>query len=452
MVDPILVPPHGSGTPEPAFVVAAPTQDHPPELRRVLGLLPVTASGVGIIIGAGIYVLLAAATAEAGATVWLAFLLAGLVSALTALSYAELSAMFPTAGGEYAYARHALPPPLPFLVGWLMATGLVIGAAAVALGFGRYLQSFVAVDPRIGALGMLVAVTLIALRGIALAGRLVVALSLLQVGGLVAVIAIGLPHLGAVDLRRGPGPGGVLAGAALVFFAFIGFDEVTTLAEETRDPTTTIPRALLLALGLSTALYVGVALAAVSVLGPEALAASPRPLADVFAHVLSADAGRVVAAIALVTTTNTTLLCLTAASRVLYRMAADGVLPTPLAHVAPKSGAPDAAVIVGGVSALVVATFGVLTVVAGVTDAAVYVTFLSVQATVILLRRRQPDAPRPFRLPGTIGWVPVAPIVGFGLVVVLLAALPRSVLLLGGGVALLGLLLDLVRSRRARSR
>lgn len=180
---------------------AAPSRERPPELRRVLGLLPVTVSGVGIIIGAGIYVLLGAATAEAGATVWLAFLLAGLVSALTALSYAELSAMFPTAGGEYAYARHALPPPLPFLVGWLMATGLV------------------------------------------------------------------------------------LAAAALVFFAFIGFDEVTTLAEETRDPTTTIPRALLLALGLSTALYVGVALAAVSVLGPAALAASPRPLADVFAHV-----------------------------------------------------------------------------------------------------------------------------------------------------------------------
>jgi amino acid transporter len=226
---------------------------------------------------------------------------------------------------------------------------------------------------------------------------------------------------------------------------------VTTLAEETRDPTTAIPRALLLALGLSTALYVGVALAAVSVLSPDALAASPRPLADVFAHVLGADAGRVVAAIALVTTTNTTLLCLTAASRVLYRMAADAALPAALAHVASNSGAPDAAVILCGAAAVAVAAFGALTVVAGVTDAAVYVTFLSVQATVILLRWRQPDAARPFRPPGTIRGIPVAPIVGFGLVVVLLAALPRSVLLLGGGVALLGLLLDLAWSRRSRS-
>src|SRR4029077_1428519 len=116
--------------------------------------------------------------------------------------------------------------------------------------------------------------------------RLTVGLSAVQVGGLVLVIAIGVPHVGDVDLVTGPGVAGVLGASALVFFAFIGFDEVITLAEETRDPTRTIPRALLLALGISTVLYIGVAIAAVSVIGTEALASSERPLADVLDHVL----------------------------------------------------------------------------------------------------------------------------------------------------------------------
>jgi hypothetical protein len=158
-------------------------------------------------------------------------------------------------------------------------------------------------------------------------------LSAVQVGGLLFVIAIGLPHVGDVDLFSGPGAAGVLSAAALVFFAFIGFDEVITLAEETRDPTRTVPRALLLALGVSTALYVAVAVAAVSVLGAGALAASPRPLADVMAHVLGNKGATVVAAIAILTTTNTTLLALTAASRVAYGMAKAGAIPPALASV-----------------------------------------------------------------------------------------------------------------------
>jgi basic amino acid/polyamine antiporter, APA family len=254
----------------------------------VLGLPEVTASGIGIIIGAGIYVLLGAATAAAGATVWLAFLFVATLALLTGLSYAELSSMFPRAGGEFEYARQIFPAPVAFLVGWFMVVATVVEAAAVSLGFARYLGAFVSVDPRLGAWALLLAVTLVALGGIACSSRLTLVLSLVQVGGLLAVIAIGLPHVGKVDLLAGPGPAGVVGTAALVFFAFIGFDEVITLAEETREPTRTVPRALLLALGLSTLLYVGVA---VSVVGPAALAASPRPLADVFVHVLSERGG-----------------------------------------------------------------------------------------------------------------------------------------------------------------
>src|SRR6185436_4807251 len=194
----------------------------PVGLRRVLGLVEVTAGGVGIIIGAGIYVLLGAATAHAGPLVWVAFLIAAGLSALTGLSYAELSSMFPSAAGEYEYTRQAWPEWVAFVVGWTMIMGLLVAAATVSLGFGRYAGHFVDVDSRAAALALLLAVSVIATLGIKQSARLTLILSAVQVGGLVLVVAIGAPHVGDVELFSGPGAAGVLGAAALVFFAFIG--------------------------------------------------------------------------------------------------------------------------------------------------------------------------------------------------------------------------------------
>ena len=206
-------------------------------LRRVLGLTEVTAGGVGIIIGAGIYVLLGAATAHAGALVWLAFLLAAAMSVLTGLSYAELSSMFPSAAGEYEYTRHAMPEWIAFTVGWMMISGLVVAAATVSIGFARYVGYFVDVDQRVAALGLIVAVSAIAMTGIKQSARLTVGLSAIQVGGLVLVVAVGLPHIGEVDLLAGPGLSGLLSAAGLVFFAFIGFDDLQPRRGDTRSQT-----------------------------------------------------------------------------------------------------------------------------------------------------------------------------------------------------------------------
>ena len=415
----------------------------PPEgggrLRRELGLLRLTASALGIIIGAGIYVLLGPATAEAGALVWLSFLLAAVLGVLTGLSYAELSAMFPRAGGEFEYSRQAFPAPVAFTVGWLAAAALVVAAAAVSLGFARYLYSFVAVDQRLGAIGLITLVTLVALGGIERASRLTVAFSIIQVGGLLAVIIIGVPHLGQVDLLSGNGTSGVIAAAALIFFAFIGFDEVVTLAEETTNPRRTVPLALLLGLGLSTILYVGVALAAVSVLGSEALGASPRPLADVFAHAIGDRSARVVAAIALIATTNTTLVALTAASRVLYAMSTTGQLPARLGQVTARTGVPAVALIVAALGAAGFALSGNLTLAASVTDATVYFIFLAVNGAVIVLRYRRPEARRPFRSPISVGRLPVLPVLGLGTIALMLPELTPRALVLGAGLAVLGL-------------
>lgn len=409
------------------------------ELRRVLGLTEVTAGGVGIIIGAGIYVLLGAATAHAGALVWLGFLLAAVLSLLTGLSYAELSSMYPSAAGEYEYTRQAMPEWVAFLVGWAMISGLVVAAATVSIGFARYAAYFIDVDTRVTALGLLITVAAIAMTGIKYSAWVTVGLSAIQVGGLVFVASIGLPHVGEADLLAGPGVPGVLSAAALVFFAFIGFDEVITLAEETRDPTRTVPRALLLALGLSTALYVAVAIAAVSVLGAEALAASPRPLADVMAHVLGDRGATVVAVIALLTTTNTTLLALTAASRVVYGMAKRGAVPDAFAAVHRRRRTPIRAIVTVTLAAAVFAAIGTFAIIAAITDFAVYVVFLAVNATVIALRWTQPARRRPFAVPGTIGRVPVLPILGLASVAVMMTQLEPLAIGLGAVLCAIGL-------------
>jgi APA family basic amino acid/polyamine antiporter len=371
--------------------------------------------------------------------VWLSFLLAAALCGLTGLSYAELASMYPRAGAEYEYTRHVMHERWAFLVGWTMIAGLMVAAATIAVGFAHYLRYFVDVPLAAAAVGLLAVDAGIALSGIGRSARLTLALSALQVGGLLFVIAIGVSHVGSESLVSDMELGGIVGGAALVFFAFIGFDEVITLAEETRDPTRVIPRALLTALGISAALYMAVAVAAVNVIGADALAGSHRPLADVMSHVLGGGAEASVAVVALVTTTNTSLLALTAASRLAYGMADRGALPSRLAAVTRRTRAPGAAIAAVSLGAMAFALVGDLTFVASVTDFAVYVVFLAVNWTVIALRRRAPDHPRPFRTPGAVGFVPVLPVAGFVATLLMIPQLEVASLLFGGALVGAGL-------------
>ena len=424
------------------------TPETAPRLRRVLGPVEVTASGIGIIIGAGIYVLLGAAADEAGNAVWLSFVVAAGLCAFTGLSYAELASMYPSAGAEYDYTRRVFPERWAFLVGWTMVVGLMVAAAAIAIGFAQYLRYFFDVPVVAGAVALLVFDAAVALTGIQRSARLTLALSALQVLGLLIIVAIGVTHLGSRSVVSDATLPGVMGGAALVFFAFIGFDEVITLAEETRHPTRVIPRALLAALGISTVLYIAVAIAAVSVVGADALAASSRPLADVMAHVLGGRAQGVVAALALVTTTNTSLLALTAASRLTYGMADTGALPSRAAGLSPRTGAPSAAIVVAAVAAVGFACLGDLTFIASVTNFAVYVVFLAVNAAVIVLRRTAPDAARPFRTPGAVLGVPVLPVAGSVAALAMVPQLEADSLWLGVALLAAGIVAQRLLDRR----
>ncbi len=376
---------------------------------RVLGLSQVTISGVAVIIGAGIFVLLGPATQKAGGWVWLAFVVAAALSALTALSYMELSSMFPRASAEHEFARQLYPRWVSATVGTAMSLALVVAAATVALGFARYLNEFVSVDVRIAAVGIIAVCGVLSALGIERAVWVVVLLGIVEIGTLVVVSVIGLPSVNVADLTTGTGPGGIIAGAALVFFAFIGFDEVITLAEETRDPTRTIPRAVLLSLLISTVLYVAVAISSVAVLGADRLATSSTPLADVIAVVAGDAAGRIVAVGALVSTSSTVLLLLTAGARMVYGMGSAGDLP-PVLGVVHRRRTPTWALVACVVVAVGLVAVRDLGLLAEATDGLVYAIFLVVNSVVIGLRLRRPDVARPFRVPGSIGRFPVVPV------------------------------------------
>lgn len=417
--------------------------------KRVLGLPQVTMSGVAVIIGAGIFVLLGPATREAGGAVWLSFVFAGALSALTAFSYMELASMFPKAGSEHEFASQVFSRWVAVVVGWSMTAALVVAAATVSLGFGRYLNEFVSVDERLAAAVLLLIMAVVSYLGMERAAWLVILLALVEIGSLIAVIVIGVPSVGNHDLLSGSFTG-VLSAAGLVFFAFIGFDEVITLAEETRDPTWTVPRALLLALGISTLLYVGVAVSAVSVLGADALAVADRPLATVGEKVFGGWAGSALSSAAMVSTGTTVLLVLTAGSRMFYGMAGANDLPRFLAEVRFQR-VPLNALIVTVIAALGLLLLGDLKTLASATDALIYLTFLVVNAAVVALRRTQPELHRPFRIRGAIGWVPVLPVLAFIAVVVVARELQQSSFWMVGVIVALGLAvhaLHRVTSRR----
>ncbi len=405
--------------------------------ERSLGLVQVTTSGVALIIGAGVFVLLAPATERAGGLVWASFVVAAVLCALSAFSYMELSSMFPKAGSEHEFARQVFPQSVSFVVGWAMALALIVATATVSLGFARYLGEFVDIDERLGALAILALVSAVALRGMGEASRVVMGFAVIEVGGLIAVIVIGAPSIGDHSLLEGNGASGIMSGAALIFFAYIGFDEVISLSEETRNPRRTVPRALILALGISTLLYTGVAIAGVSVLGADELGRSPRPMTEIFAVGFGGASSDVVTMVALFSTASTVLLAITASSRIMYGMASTGYLPGSLGRVhrqvVPRN-ALGVAIVLGGLLILVED----LDLLASATDALIYVLFLVTNVVVIVLRKQRPNVERPFRIRGTIGWVPVVPILAVIVTIVLSFQLEGDAVLLALGLLVAG--------------
>ncbi len=418
-------------------------------LKRELGLLEVTLSGVGIILGAGIYALIGKAAGLAGNSIWVSFALSAIIAVFTGLSYAELSSMFPKASAEYQYIMSAFSKKLAFIIGWLIIWSGVFGASTVALGFAGYFNAIFDVPVKISALVLIAALSFLILYGIKESAWFAITATLIEAAGLVIIIFIGLPYLGNVDYFEMPhGLEGVFEASALVFFAYIGFEGIVKLSEETKAPEKTIPRGLMLAILISIILYILVAISAVSVMGWERLSASEAPFADLAFSALGSDAFIILSVIALFATANTVLFMLIAASRITYGMADSFSLPVVLAQVHPSRRTPWAAIFSMMALSMVFVFAGDIEFVANVTNFTLFVTFIVVNAALIMLRYTKPELERPFKVPLTIGRLPLLPLLGLAFCIFMLAQLSMQVLAVGTILTVLGGLFSKVEMKR----
>ena len=383
-----------------------------PALRRRLGLPLLFLYGVGITVGAGIYVLIGAVAGHAGTAAPWAFVLAAAAMALTVGSYAELSTRFPVSAGEAAYVRAALNSRLASTaIGLLTMVIGIVASATVALGSAGYIGQFVAWPTPLIVAGVLIGLGLVAAWGILESVLLASLFTLIEVGGLVYIIAAGVASGVSLAPVLAPPPleahalAGIGYAALLAFFAFIGFEDLANVVEEAKVPHRDIPRAMVLTLIVTTVLYLAVAAIAVAAVPAADLARSPAPLALVL-RTLTGASPLVISAIAIVATLNTILAQLTMAARVIYGMARQGDLPALFGHVHPKTATPLVAT-----GFIVAATLALaLTVpferLAEGTSLATLVVFATVNFSLLRLRARKAASPHPHaRVPL---WVPAA--------------------------------------------
>ncbi len=400
-------------------------------LKPVLGLAQLFFYSVGVIVGAGIYSVIGAAAGLAGEALWLSFLFGAVAALLTGLSYAEMATAFPHAGAEYVYVQKAAPRSewAAFGVGFIMLVGGAATAATVALAFAGYLRVFFDLPDTAGAIGLLAACTALNIWGLRESSWANVVFTLVEVAGLVLVIGIGLTRESFGAALLAPPHAGVMAGAALIFFVYLGFEEIANLAEEARDPAHDLPRAFLLSISATTILYVLVALAAVALISPAELG-SEAPLALAISGVWPQATG-VIAAIALFATANTVLITLIATSRVAFSMGRDGGMPSALAQLLPGRRTPWTAALLIFAAATALIPIGALGFLAGLSSFAAILAFVAVNVALIILRFRQPNQRRPFRVPLALGRLPILPVLAIAALGLLLAYFERAVYLAG---------------------
>jgi APA family basic amino acid/polyamine antiporter len=416
-------------------------------LRKALGARDLTVLGVAAIIGAGIFVLPGVGVARGGpGGLVLGFVFAGIVSTFAALSYAELSAMMPISGSAYAYAYTSVGEMLAWLVGWNLVLEYALGNVAVAVGWGGSLASLLAgfgitiplqllnppgvVDPTTGVVGVfnlpafliVMLITAVLVRGVRESARMATGLVALKLFAVLFIIFFGALYVNPANWNPWY-PFGILAfmgTGALVFFAYIGFDAVSTAAEETKNPGRDLPIGIIGSLIICTILYIIVALVITGITPWQGIANDPAPAANAF-HLAGLNAASVVIAVAsVIGITGVLLVFQLGMPRIFMTMARDGLLPRGMATVHPTYQTPYWTTIF---CSIVVAAFSAFTPIAAAAELVNIGTlfaFFIVTLAVVLLRRTMPDAHRPFRVPGS----PYVPIIGMVLIVSLMASLP----------------------------
>ena len=422
------------------------------ELNRHMGLFHLTMYGVGLILGAGIYVLIGEAAGFAGNSMWISFLLGIVVAMFAGLSYAELSALFPKAAAEYTFVKNAFKNNFfAFIIGWLTAMTSIIVAATVSLGFGGYFTQFIDLPITLVAIlliGVLSIVNFIGIRESSWANTI---FAIITAGGLILIIFIGftVETVEPIDYFEAPnGTTGIILAFVLIFFAFIGFEDMANVAEEVKKPRKTIPRAIILSIVITGIVYILVSLSVVRVLNWEELASSSAPLADVAHSVLGSNGSIALSLIALFATASTVLITLVAGARILYGMAKSNSLPQFFSKIHSKTKTPWIAVVGILITSIGFAFVGDIVIVANITVFAVVITFAVINLAVIALRYTEPELERPFRVPINVGKFPILPLFGFGITVYMALQFEIEVVLVGIVIIGIGAVFYIIMKKR----
>jgi basic amino acid/polyamine antiporter, APA family len=418
------------------------------ELKRTIGLFQLTLFGVGATIGTGIFIVLNEAVPEAGPGVIVSFAIAGVTAALTALCYAELASTIPVSGSSYSYTYATLGEAVAFIVGWCLLLEYGVSAGAIVVGWGQYLNEVfrdlfgwqlpdaISQPPGEGGYVNLPAVALVVLccflliRGARESALVNTIMVLIKVGILVMFILIAATAFDSSNLSPfAPfGLAGIGAAAASIFFSFIGIDAVSTAGEEVHNPRRTLPLAIVFALIIVTTLYVLVALAAVAAQPREMFSAEgPPALAEILRTVTGATWPSLLLSLgAVISLFSVTLVVLYGQTRILFAMARDGMLPELFHKVDPRTLTPVRNTLLVGLFVAILGAVVPLSILIDLTSMGTLVAFSVVSIGVMVLRRREPDAPRGFRVPG----YPVTPLLSVAACLYIITGLPMSTFVL----------------------
>lgn len=432
----------------------ADTQDPEHQLKKNLGALDLIVFGVGVCIGAGIFVLTGVAAAtNAGPGIAVSFLIAGLACGLAAVCYAELASTVPVAGSAYTFTFATMGELLAWIIGWDLILEFTVGSAALATSFSQYLGVVLSGTPleipaaiatveggfiNLPAGLLVLGLTVVLVTGIKLSSRINIFVTVLKVLVVLTVIVVGIffiktsnwipfiPPAEAPPAAEGSawqlpiiqgifglepsvfGIGGIFAAAAMVFFAFIGFDVVATTAEETKNPQRNLPIGIFGSLAIVTGLYIAVSLVITGMQNYKDIDPNDSaPLATAFVNVGLPVMGSVIAIGACIGLIVVCMILFMGQTRVGFAMARDGLLPQWLAKTNPKYGTPYRFTIITGVVIAAIASFVPLKTLADLVNIGTLSAFVLVSIGVIVLRKTRPDLERPFKVP----FVPILPII-----------------------------------------
>lgn len=398
------------------------------KLKRSLGFWDVLLFGIGGIIGAGIYAIIGQAAGLSGNMLWLSFVIAALVALLTGLTYAEFVSRFPDAGGSFEYIKQGMGDRTALFMSIFMTFTGIVAAAAIAISFADYLSRLWGLPDWVATVSIIALMAFFNIIGSKYSSYYNSFATIVTLLGLGMVVWVCWPDLGSTDIMKvgEKGFGGILAGSALIFFSYIGFEDLVKMAEETKEPRKNMPRAVLISGLIVLVVYAFIAISAISVMGAEELSSQDGPLAAVVENKMGQTGATILVIVALFATSKTILSNILGTSRLLYDVARDSGIGwlEKFTTISGIGNAPNYAILAISAAAVAFGMIGDLKIVASISNIFIFIVFGMVNIALIKFRRKhkgeKDDTKHLFKIPLNVNHVPIPTIIALATLLVLL--------------------------------